>query len=84
MISAVVTSLDRNYLVATPSGNIDPATLIGRKARYVDKNNKIWPGVITKSDDPFVIIEFEVFPSGLGQGQLIDIMEDGDDINSIQ
>jgi hypothetical protein len=83
MINAVVTSLDNNNLLATPSGNIDPATLVGRKARYVDKNNKIWPGVVRGAEDPFVIVQFDVFPSGLGQGQLLDIMEDGDDINAL-
>jgi hypothetical protein len=83
MISAVITSLDNANLLATPNGNVDPATLVGRRARYVDKNGKIWPCVIKGADDPFVIVQFDVFPSGLGQGQLLDIMEDGDDINSL-
>jgi hypothetical protein len=78
MISAVITSLDKDKLLATPSGNIDPAELVGRKARYLDKNGKIWPGTIRGADDPFVIVAFETFPSGLGQGQLLDIWEDGD------
>lgn len=79
MISAVVTSLDDKNLLATPSGNIDPATLVGRKARYLDKNGKVWPGTVKGSDDPFVIVEFTNFPTGLGQGQLLDIWEEGDD-----
>ncbi len=79
MISAVVTSMDRENLLATPSGAIDPATLVGHRCQYVDKSGKAWPGVVKGADDPFVIVKLDPFPTGLGQGQLLDIFEDGDE-----
>ncbi len=79
MLSAIVTSLDEDNLLATPSGNIDVKAFIGKKARYMDKSNRCWPAVVTGADDPYVIIKFDKFPSGIGQGQIVDLMEDGDD-----
>lgn len=79
MIIAIVTSLDENNLLATPSGEIDVAGLVGRKARYLDKNGKIWPATVTGSDEQCVVIKFDNFPTGLGQGQIIEIMEESDD-----
>ena len=78
MISAVVTSLDNENLLATPSGNIDPTKLVGHKVQYVDKSGKAWPGIVKGADDPFIIVKLDPFPSGLGQGQLLDVFEDGD------
>jgi len=82
MINAIVTSLEPGNVLATPSGNIDPVTLIGRKARYIDKSDKIWPAKIVGADDPFVRVEFELFPSGLGQGQILEIYESEEEENS--
>ncbi len=83
MISAIVTSLNRDNLLATPSSAVELSALVGRRARYVDKAGKIWPATIVGEEDPFVVVKFDEFPSGLGQGQLLDIMEDGDDINQV-
>ena len=82
MINAIVTSMEPGNILATPSGNIDPGTLIGRKARYVDKSDKVWPAKIVGAEDPFVRVEFEVFPSGLGQGQILEIYESEEEENS--
>jgi hypothetical protein len=80
MITAIVTSLDQDNLLATPSNDVDVKSLIGKKARYVDKNGKIWPGMVSgSSDDLFVVVVFENFPSGLGQGQMLDILDSPED-----
>ncbi|MCL5100819.1 MAG: hypothetical protein M1122_02605 [Candidatus Marsarchaeota archaeon] len=78
MISGIVTSLDEKKLLVTPSSDVELSTLVGKKAQYVDKTGKIWPGVVSEAEDPFVIIKFDEFPSGIGQGQIVDILEDGD------
>lgn len=76
MLTAIVTSLDHDRLLATPVQMVDLTTLVGKKMRYVDKNDKIWPGVVTGIEDPFVIFKFDEYPSGLGQGQIVEI-DDG-------
>ena len=76
MIYAIVTSLDRDHLSATPSDEVDLNSLIGKKAQYVDKSGKAWPGTVTGAEDPFVIVKFEEFPSGLGQGQMLEIIDE--------
>ncbi len=75
MIDAIVTSLDRDNLAATPSIDVDVSSLVGKKIQYLDKNDNVWPGVVVSSEDPFVIIKFDKFPSGLGQGQMIQILD---------
>lgn len=75
LIDAIITSLDRDNLAATPNSDVDVKTLVGKKVQYMDKNDKSWPGVVVSSDDPFVIIKFDHFPSGLGQGQMIQILD---------
>ena len=75
MIYAIVTSLDKDHLSATPNENVDLESLVGKKVQYVDKSEKIWPGVIISVEDPFVIVKFDVFPSGLGQGQMLEILD---------
>lgn len=75
MIDAIITSLDKDNLAATPNSDVDVKTLVGKKIEYIDKNDKKWPGVIIASEDPFVIIKFDVFPSGLGQGQMLQILD---------
>jgi hypothetical protein len=71
--------LDEENLLATPMQPVDLESLIGKKVQYVDKNDKIWPGVIKAVEDPFVIIKLDEFPSGLGQGQIIEILGVGED-----
>ncbi len=75
MIDAIITSLDRENLAATPNSDVDVKSLVGKSIQYLDKNDKVWPGVVVSSDDPFVIIKFEHFPTGLGQGQMIQILD---------
>ena len=75
MIDAIVTSLDRENLSATPNSDVDVTTLIGKKVQYLDKNDNAWPGVIVAAEEPFVIIKFDKFPSGLGQGQMLQILD---------
>lgn len=82
MISAIVTSLDENNLMATPSADVPVQALIGRRVRYIDKFDKVWPAKVTGTDDPAVIIKFDVYPSGLGQGQIVEIMEETDDLEA--
>ena len=54
---------------------VDLQLLVGRKVQYVDKNEKVWPGVIRAVEDPFIIVKLDQFPSGLGQGQIIEILD---------
>ncbi len=75
MIDAIVTSLDKNNLVATPNSDVDVLTLVGKKIQYLDKDDNVYPGVIIAAEDPFVIIKFDKYPSGLGQGQMIQILD---------
>jgi hypothetical protein len=76
MIYAIVTSLDRDHLSATPNEDVDLESLIGKKVQYVDKSERIWPGTIISVEDPFVIVKFDEFPSGLGQGQMLEILDE--------
>lgn len=72
--------MNKDNLLAMPTHEVDVQTLIGKRVRYLDKEGKSWPGVITGAEDPFVIVKFELFPSGLGQSQLLDIYEDSDPV----
>ncbi len=78
MISGIVTSLDENQLLVIPSSSTPLEELVGKKARYVDKSGKVWKAEVYAVEDPGVLIKFELFPSGLGQGQIIDIIENED------
>lgn len=75
MIYAIVTSLDRDNLAAAPNEDVDLKSLIGKKVQYVDRSEKVWPGIVRAIDDPFVIVTFDEFPSGLGQGQMLEILD---------
>ena len=75
MIYAIVTSLDKDHLSASPNEDVDLESLVGKKVQYIDKSERVWPGVITAAEDPFVIVKFEQFPSGLGQGQMLEILD---------
>ncbi len=70
-----MTSLDKDHLSATPNEDVDLNSLVGKKVQYVDKSEKVWPGVIASVEDPFVIVKFDEFPSGLGQGQMLEILD---------
>lgn len=79
MISGIVTSLDEEHLLVIPSSSVTLEELIGRTARYVDKSGKVWKAEVYAAEDPGVLVKFEIFPSGLGQGQIVDIIESEDD-----
>lgn len=78
IINAIVTSLDSENLLATPMEAVDLPSLVGKRVRYVDKNDKIWPGIIKAVEDPFIVVKLDEFPSGLGQGQIIEILDDSE------
>ena len=79
MISGIVTSLDENHLLVIPSGEVLLEELVGRKARYLDKSGKEWEAKVYGIEEPGVLIKFTIFPNGLGQGQIMDILEPEDD-----
>ncbi len=70
--------MNSDNLLATPMEAVDLEGLVGKRVRYVDKNEKIWPGIIKAVEDPFVIIKLDEFPSGLGQGQIVEILDDSE------
>lgn len=80
MIDAIVTSLDRENLLVTPSGNADINEMVGRRAVYIDKSGRVWEGKVKAAEEPFVSIKFEDFPTGIGQGQIVEILEDSEEI----
>ena len=84
MISAIVTSLNKTRLMAAPLDNSDIHELVGRKARYLDKSGRIWPAKVVGTEDQFLVVSFDDFPTGLGQGQILDIMEDGEEVDLVQ
>ncbi len=85
MITCIVTSLSRDNILATPIEDVPLERLVGSKARYVDKNNKIWPAQVVGIEEQFLIMRFTgEFPSGLGQGQMMDVIEEGEDINQLE
>ncbi len=79
MISGIVTSLDEDHLLVIPSGDVTLDELVGKKARYVDKSGKVWKASVYDVEEPGVLVKFEIFPNGLGQGQIMDIIEKEDD-----
>ena len=78
MISAIVTSLDSENLLVSPTSEVDLNKCMGKKARYLDKSERVWPATVTAIEDPYLVLRFDNFPTGLGQGQIVEIMEDGD------
>jgi hypothetical protein len=52
--------------------------LVGRKIQYV-KGDHVYTGVVDHMEDPFLVIKFNEFPTGIGQGQIIEIFEPEDE-----
>lgn len=75
MIDAIVTSLDKDNLIVTPNGDVDFTSLVGKKVRYRDNSDRIWTGKVVAAEEPYATVKFDRFPSGLGQGQIIQILE---------
>jgi hypothetical protein len=78
MIDAIVTSLDRENLIVTPSGDVDFSALVGKRVRYRDNSDRIWTGRVVAVEEPYATVKFDAFPSGLGQGQIVQILEEGE------
>lgn len=81
MISAIVTSIDKDRMLVMPTQEVDLSNIVGKRIRYLDKNDKAWPGVVADISDTMLVIKFDSVPSGLGQGQIVDILEEGEDVN---
>jgi hypothetical protein len=78
MIDAIVTSLDKEKLLVTPNSDVELGTLVGKRVRYRDNSDKIWTGKVTGVEDTYVLVAFDKFPSGLGQGQILQILDEGE------
>ncbi len=78
MTNAIVMSLDKAHLLASPTGSVDIAALKGLNVVYRDANDREWKGVVENIDGDFLVIKFDEFPKNIGQGQIVEI-EDGND-----
>jgi hypothetical protein len=78
MINAIVTSLSRENLLVSPTAAVELPGLVGKKVRYW-KGEKVYPGIVERVEDPFLVIRFEEFPTGIGQGQMVEILEGPED-----
>lgn len=78
MIDAIVTSFDKDNLIVTPSGDADLSSLMGKSVRYVDSSERVWKGRVVAVEEPYVTVKFDDFPTGLGQGQIVQILEDNE------
>lgn len=58
----------------SPTAAVELSELVGKKIRYW-KGEKAYTGVIDHMEDPFLVVKFDEFPSGIGQGQMIEILE---------
>ncbi len=70
--------MDKENLLATPTSNVELSTLVGKKVQYV-KGDHVYHGIVEREEDPFIVVRFEEFPSGLGQGQILEILEGPED-----
>ena len=43
------------------------------------KGDHRYTGIVDHIEDPFIVIKFDEFPTGLGQGQIIEILEGPED-----
>lgn len=76
MTNAIIMSLDKEHLLASPTGAVaNIEKLKGVKIRYIDSSDKEWPGVVEAIEEDYLVVKFDIFPKGLGQGQIIEIMD---------
>ncbi len=78
IINAIVTTLSRENMLVSPTAAVELEGLVGKKIRYW-KGEKVYPGIVERVEDPFLVIKFEEFPTGIGQGQMIEILEGPED-----
>ena len=73
MIDAIVTAMESDSVVATPTEDADLSKLVGHKAVYTDTGNKDWQGKVVAVEEPGVVVKFSNFPTGIGQGHMLQI-----------
>jgi hypothetical protein len=78
MINAIVTSLNVDNLLVSPTVAVELTALVGKKIRYW-KGDKPYLGKIAGIEDPFLVVKFDEWPYGIGQGQMIEIFETPED-----
>ncbi len=78
MTNAIVMSLDKNHLLASPTGAVDLQSLKGIKVKYLDSSDREWFGIVEDIEEDYLVIKFDKFPGGLGQGQIIEILDGSD------
>ena len=78
IINAIVTSLSRENLLVSPTAEVELTGLVGKKVRYW-KGDKAYTGTVERVEEPFLVIKFDDFPTGIGQGQMIEILESPED-----
>lgn len=54
------------------------STLVGKRIQYV-KGDHVYTGVVEREENPFIVVKFDEFPTGIGQGQIIEIIEGPED-----
>ncbi len=82
MIDAIVTSLDKENLLVTPNGDVNFSSLVGKRVRYRDNSDRIWTGRVVAVEEPYATVKFDAFPTGLGQGQILQILEDSENVDA--
>lgn len=78
LIDAIVTSFDKDNLLVTPNGEVDFSSLVGKQVKYIDSSSKIWKGIVVAVEEPYATVKFNDFPTGLGQGQIVQILEENE------
>jgi hypothetical protein len=82
VIDAIVTSLDKENLLVTPNGDVNFSSLVGKRVRYRDNSDRIWTGRVVAVEEPYATVKFDAFPTGLGQGQILQILEDSENVDA--
>ncbi|MEM0074433.1 MAG: hypothetical protein QW091_02435 [Candidatus Micrarchaeaceae archaeon] len=73
MIDAIVSALENDSVIAIPTENVKLDALVGKNASYTDSSDRNWPGKVVAVQEPGVVVKFDSFPTGLGQGQIMQI-----------
>ena len=76
MITAIIAVLNETELLVIPNTDKPMEELVGMRAQYTDKDEKVWPGKVEKVAESMLCVKLDSWPSGLGQGQIIEI-DDG-------
>ena len=79
MIDAIVVSLDTENTLVMPNGGTALEDLVGKPVRYLDKSDRSWPGKATGVIEGMLAVKFDPMPTGLGQGQIVQILDGPED-----